>query len=339
MDQIAAGRPRGTRWCVSAANAPFDNVRSPGAARGAGQADLAAWTRTIPRPVQGLRGGGTTARGRLAEPLRIIGTEGSGKRCTGARLDRDNPECRTLPGSGPLRGEATALAAGGALLESAARCQGSNGEGLSRPPLELCLNDQCPSMVEIRRSERTKRARAAKEVADNGAAPTRPPRRRLRRNGGQRAQAPREPSPERLEPSEPVPAHAASSVFACSSPWRGSTARGRHAGRAARRGPGPETLLLREPEDGCGDGSVPAEGSAGELRSADRAACSRGTAELCARLVRPALERGHDVVCDRFVDSDRRLPGRRTRLSTDLVGALETRSPSAASPARPSRCS
>jgi hypothetical protein len=44
-------------------------------------------------------------------------------------------------------------------------------KGFRGRPWKLCLNDQCPSMVEIReKREERKRARAAKEAADNGAA-------------------------------------------------------------------------------------------------------------------------------------------------------------------------
>ena len=45
-------------------------------------------------------------------------------------------------------------------------------------------------------------------------------------------------------------------------------------------------------------------------------------AELCARLVRPALESGRDVVCDRFVDSTVAYQGAARGLGTELVERL-----------------
>jgi dTMP kinase len=88
---------------------------------------------------------------------------------------------------------------------------------------------------------------------------------------------------------------------------------------------GPQTLLLREP------GGT----EAGELVRAllkDPATdldprtelllfCA-ARAELCARLVRPALDQGRDVVCDRFVDSTVAYQGAARGLGTDLVERL-----------------
>jgi dTMP kinase len=45
-------------------------------------------------------------------------------------------------------------------------------------------------------------------------------------------------------------------------------------------------------------------------------------AELCARLVRPALDQGRDVVCDRFVDSTVAYQGAARGLGTDVVERL-----------------
>jgi DNA topoisomerase-1 len=104
--------------------------------------------------------------------LRIIELKG-GKRMYGCEgWDRDNPEspdsCQV---SGPLPGRGYEL---WRLEERCSIC----GEmprltvkSFRGRPWKLCLNDQCPSMVEIReKREERKRARAAKEVADNGAA-------------------------------------------------------------------------------------------------------------------------------------------------------------------------
>ena len=88
---------------------------------------------------------------------------------------------------------------------------------------------------------------------------------------------------------------------------------------------GPETLLLREP-----GGTDAGERIRGLLKDPDGELDPRtelllfcaARAELCARLVRPALERGHDVVCDRFVDSTVAYQGAARGLGTDLVERL-----------------
>ena len=88
---------------------------------------------------------------------------------------------------------------------------------------------------------------------------------------------------------------------------------------------GPETLLLREP-GGTDAGERIREvlkDPATELdpRTELLLFCA-ARAELCARLVRPALERGHDVVCDRFVDSTVAYQGAARGLGTDVVERL-----------------
>jgi dTMP kinase len=88
---------------------------------------------------------------------------------------------------------------------------------------------------------------------------------------------------------------------------------------------GPETLLLREP-----GGTDAGERIRGLLKDPARELDPRtelllfcaARAELCARLVRPALERGHDVVCDRFVDSTVAYQGAARGLGTDVVERL-----------------
>ncbi len=104
--------------------------------------------------------------------LRIIELKG-GKRMYGCEgWDRDNPEspdsCQV---SGPLPGRGYEL---WRLEERCSVC----GEmprltvkGFRGRPWKLCLNDDCPSMVEMRQKrEERQRARAAKEAAKNGAA-------------------------------------------------------------------------------------------------------------------------------------------------------------------------
>jgi dTMP kinase len=88
---------------------------------------------------------------------------------------------------------------------------------------------------------------------------------------------------------------------------------------------GPETLLLREP------GGTEAGERIRELLKDPASEIDPRTelllfcaarAELCARLVRPALDQGHDVVCDRFVDSTVAYQGAARGLGTKLVERL-----------------
>jgi DNA topoisomerase-1 len=104
--------------------------------------------------------------------LRIIELKG-GKRMYGCEgWDRDNPESpSSCQVSGPLPGRGYEL---WRLEERCSIC----GEmprltvkGFRGRPWKLCLNDDCPSMVEMRQKrEERQRARAAKEAAENGAA-------------------------------------------------------------------------------------------------------------------------------------------------------------------------
>ena len=88
---------------------------------------------------------------------------------------------------------------------------------------------------------------------------------------------------------------------------------------------GPETLLLREPGGTDAGERIRAllKDSATELdpRTELLLFCA-ARAELCARLVRPALDQGRDVVCDRFVDSTVAYQGAARGLGTDLVERL-----------------
>jgi dTMP kinase len=88
---------------------------------------------------------------------------------------------------------------------------------------------------------------------------------------------------------------------------------------------GPETLLLREP-----GGTQAGERIRGLLKDpatdldprAELLLFCAARAELCARVVRPALDQGHDVVCDRFVDSTVAYQGAARGLGTELVERL-----------------
>jgi dTMP kinase len=88
---------------------------------------------------------------------------------------------------------------------------------------------------------------------------------------------------------------------------------------------GPETLLLREP-GGTAAGERIREllkDPATELDPrAELLLFCAARAELCARVVRPALDQGHDVVCDRFVDSTVAYQGAARGLGTDMVESL-----------------
>jgi len=88
---------------------------------------------------------------------------------------------------------------------------------------------------------------------------------------------------------------------------------------------GPETLLLREP-----GGTDTGEQIRALLKDpaidldprAELLLFCAARAELCTRLVRPALEAGRDVVCDRFIDSTVAYQGVARGLGTELVESL-----------------
>ncbi len=88
---------------------------------------------------------------------------------------------------------------------------------------------------------------------------------------------------------------------------------------------GPETLLLREP-GGTDVGERIREllkDPASEIDPrTELLLFGAARAELCARLVRPALDQGRDVVCDRFVDSTVAYQGAARGLGTDVVERL-----------------
>jgi dTMP kinase len=88
---------------------------------------------------------------------------------------------------------------------------------------------------------------------------------------------------------------------------------------------GPETLLLREP------GGTQAGERVRELLKdpaieldlrAELLLFCAARAELCARVIRPALADGRDVVCDRFVDSTVAYQGAARGLGTEVVERL-----------------
>jgi dTMP kinase len=88
---------------------------------------------------------------------------------------------------------------------------------------------------------------------------------------------------------------------------------------------GPETLLLREP-----GGTEVAERIRELLKDpateldprAELLLFCAARAELCARVIRPALEQGRDVVCDRFIDSTVAYQGAARGLGVETVERL-----------------
>ena len=88
---------------------------------------------------------------------------------------------------------------------------------------------------------------------------------------------------------------------------------------------GPQTLLLREP-GGTETGERIREllkDPATELDArAELLLFCAARAELCARVIRPALESGRNVVCDRFVDSTVAYQGAARGLGTEVVERL-----------------
>ena len=88
---------------------------------------------------------------------------------------------------------------------------------------------------------------------------------------------------------------------------------------------GPDAVLLREP------GGTPAGERIRELLKdpdlelgpgAELLLFNAARAELCREVVRPALDDGHDVVCDRFIDSTVAYQGVARELGTEVVEQL-----------------
>ena len=88
---------------------------------------------------------------------------------------------------------------------------------------------------------------------------------------------------------------------------------------------GPDTLLLREPGGTEAGERIRDLLKDPELELDPRAElllfCA-ARAELCASVIRPALDAGRDVVCDRFVDSTAAYQGAARGLGVELVEGL-----------------
>ena len=88
---------------------------------------------------------------------------------------------------------------------------------------------------------------------------------------------------------------------------------------------GPDTLLLREPggtEVGERIRKLLKDPTTELEPRAELLLFCAARAELCARVIRPALEDGRDVVCDRFIDSTVAYQGAARGLGVDTVEGL-----------------
>jgi dTMP kinase len=88
---------------------------------------------------------------------------------------------------------------------------------------------------------------------------------------------------------------------------------------------GPGTLLLREPggtEVGERVRELLKNPDTGLDPHAELLLFCAARAHLCASVIRPALEQGRDVICDRFIDSTAAYQGAARGLGVDLVEGL-----------------
>ena len=273
--------------------------------------------------------------------LRIIEMRG-GKRFVGCEgYNRDDPEdpkachfSRPLPGP-RLR----ALALRGALLGLRARRPRLKVKAFRGRPWNLCLNDDCPTMIEMRekRAERQK----AKEEAEKRKGPRRrrrgpPPTRTAASPNGKKGKGGRKKAPKTTTRTKRARTTAIAAVRAAARLLDGGasvfvTLEGIDgAGKSTQarllaEALGPETLLLREP------GGTPVgerlrellkDGSLELTPRAELMLFCAARAELVERVIQPALEAGRDVVCDRFVDSTVAYQGGARGLDPELVDAL-----------------
>ena len=292
--------------------------------------------------------------------LRIIDLKG-GKRFWGCEgYNRDNPEDPDSCGnSGPLPGRGYELWR----LEPKCSVCGVRPrltvKGFRGRPWKLCLNDDCPTMVEMRekREERRKAkeaAEAAKAAEGRGrrrrrarAAKARRPSRSRRRAAAPSARSRRRPRPApsarpaARKPAAPQPllsgagraaAVGATPMFVSLEGIDGA-GKSTQAG-AARRGPGRPTRCCcgsraaRRPASGCARSSR-TPGSSSRPGPSCCSSCA-ARAELVEAVIRPALAAGRPVVCDRFMDSTVAYQGAARGLGVETRRASSTRSRSPA---------
>ncbi len=204
-------------------------------------------------------------------------------------------------------------------------------KGFRGRPWKLCLNDDCPTMVEMRAKRAERQAqREAREAANNGAAGAKAaaaePAEKAGAANGARGRAPRQEALARDR------AHQAGRLRSADQPagvfvtLEGIDRSGKTTQAALlAEALGAETVLLREPggtdageriRDLLKDPAV-------ELSArAELLLFCAARAELCARVVRPALDAGRDVVCDRFIDSTVAYQGVARGLGVETVEAL-----------------
>ena len=190
-------------------------------------------------------------------------------------------------------------------------------KGFRGRPWKLCLNDDCPTMVEMRekRAERQaarearEAAKAAAEEGGDGAEP-----------GGREGPRERQGRPERRSApgaaQEARPGHQADQarplLQQALAPRVFVTLEGiDRSGKTTQAAMladalGPETLLLREP------GGTPAGERIRELLKDPEVELNIGAelllfgaarAQLAASVIEPAKAAGREIVCDRYIDS------------------------------------
>ncbi len=262
--------------------------------------------------------------------LRIIELKG-GKRMYGCEgWDRDNPEspdsCQV---SGPLPGRGYELWRLDERCSICGEMPRLTVKGFRGRPWKLCLNDECPSMVEMReKREERKRARAAKDAADNGGVGR--GRREARRLRRERQVAQAHPPRQALSGYDSYQAssvqHARQVDLGVFVTLEGIDRSGKTTQAALlAEALGPETLLLREP-----GGTDVGERIRDLLKDptteldprAELLLFCAARAELCARVIRPSLDGGRHVVCDRFIDSTVAYQGAARGLGVEVVERL-----------------
>ena len=223
---------------------------------------------------------------------RMYGCEGWIRPPEGSDPKNPPPNPDSCPVSGPLPGRGYEL---WRLEERCSVCERAprlTVKGFRGRPWKLCLNDDCPTMVEMR--EKRAERQAAKEAREEAKAADGEGRRRgataraapaKRAADGPRARRRRKPSPQTARTKKPAPAGPSSAPLrtrcparlsaACSSRSRGSTAPGRRTQAALlAEALGPETAAAaraRRHRDGRA-GPDAAEGPRAGARPRRRAA-------------------------------------------------------------------
>ena len=311
-DRRPAKTSEGRGRCRSAARcctAPTTEL--PDKERGPREGDLGGDGRgQVPRPVQGLRGGRPQARGRLAQPPadHRDARRQALRRLRGLRPRRPRVGLRLHAARCP--GAATSSGASRSAARSAARRRGSRSRAFRGRPWNLCLNDDCPTMVEMREK------RAEREAREGG------------QGGGRRRRTTDGAKADRRRTADPAAATGDAGASARrrtarrARPHRASaelTAGGRvrhprgdrrlrqdDPGRLLATALGPDTLLLASPGGtGRASGSASCSRTPRRARPAWPSCCSSAppAPSWSPSVIRPALDAGRDVVCDRFIDS------------------------------------